>query len=118
MSDKCKETVFRQGGHFRGSACYRNAVKDGYCKQHHPDTVAQRGAESMARWRAEQAEDEAKWAQRQRQREDSERFAALCADPDLFHAAWRLWDGESDFRIAFDAAVKGDKARAKLATRP
>lgn len=110
MSDRCKETVFRPGGIYSGGRCSRNAVKDGFCKQHHPDAVLRRSAESMARWRAEQAEDEAKWAQRQQQCEDGERFAALCAKPDLFQTAFRLWDGESDFRIAFDAAVKGDKA--------
>ena len=106
MSDRCKETVFRQGGSFRGGRCSRKAVKDGYCKQHHPDTVAQRTAETKARWKAEDQINEAKYARQQQQSEDAERFAALCAKPDLFHAAWRLWDGESDFRVAFDKAME------------
>lgn len=106
MTDKCKETVFHQGGSYRGGRCSRKAVKDGYCKQHHPDAWAKRRDESMARWKAEDERDRAKWAQGRRQREDAGRFAALCADPDMFHAAWRLWDGESDFRIAFDKAME------------
>ena len=104
-SDKCKETVFRQGGSFGGNRCSRKAVKDGFCKQHHPDAVAKRRDERMAR-KAENERDKAKWAQERRQREDGERFAALFARPELFNIAFRLWDGESDFRIAFDKAME------------
>jgi hypothetical protein len=35
-------TPIYQGGHMR--QCSRKAVKDGYCKQHHPDEVKKRGA--------------------------------------------------------------------------
>lgn len=31
---------------FHGHPCRRNAWKDGYCKQHHPDTVKARREES------------------------------------------------------------------------
>ena len=48
MSDKCKERVWH---HFCNSQCSRNAVKDGYCKQHHPDSVAKRKKESEERLR-------------------------------------------------------------------
>ena len=106
MSDRCKETVFRQGGSFRGGRCSRKAVKDGYCNQHHPDAVAKRRGERMARWKAEDERNEANWAQERRQREDGERFAALCARLELFNTAFRLWDGESDFRVAFDKAME------------
>ena len=105
MSDRCKERVWSAGA-IGSHRCYRKAVKDGYCKQHHPDAVAKRRDESMARWKAENERDKAKRAQEWRQREDGERFAALCAKPDLFQEAWRLWDGESDFRIAFDKAME------------
>lgn len=104
-SDRCKERVWG-GDAFQSHRCYRKAVKDGYCKQHHPDAWAKRRDESMARWRAEDERDKAKWAQERQQYKDAERFAALCANPDLFHAARRLWDGESDFRIAFDKAMQ------------
>jgi hypothetical protein len=46
VSDKCKEQVRGVVG-FGSHRCYRKAVKDGYCKQHHPDTVAQRRNESV-----------------------------------------------------------------------
>ncbi len=36
---KCKEQVMR-GWHL--GQCSRNPVRDGYCKQHHPDSVAAR----------------------------------------------------------------------------
>jgi hypothetical protein len=41
MSEQCKKTIYGDWGRHRG--CSRNATKDGYCKQHHPDTVAARG---------------------------------------------------------------------------
>ena len=104
-SDKCKERVWGSGA-FGSRGCYRKAVKNGFCKQHHPDAVAKRRDERMARWKAENERDKAKWAQERRQREDGERFAALFARPELFNIAFRLWDGESDFRIAFDKAME------------
>jgi hypothetical protein len=47
MSEKCKKQVWGQSSytHYR---CSRNAWKDGYCKQHHPDTVAERRKKSDA----------------------------------------------------------------------
>lgn len=36
---QCKEQVW---GDFSVRRCSRKAVKDGYCKQHHPDAVAAR----------------------------------------------------------------------------
>lgn len=53
MSDNCKEKVFRSGG-WGSRQCSRNAVIDGYCRQHHPDAVAERKRKS------DEAE-EAKW---------------------------------------------------------
>jgi len=37
----------------RGHRCSRRAVKDGYCKQHHPDTVKAREDARSAKWLAE-----------------------------------------------------------------
>lgn len=50
MAEQCKEIVGRGSG-IKGSVgqCSRPAVKDGYCKQHHPDAVAARRAEKRAR---------------------------------------------------------------------
>lgn len=51
MSEKCKEKVW---GDWKPRQCSRNAVKDGYCKQHHPDTVAERNRKVKERWQAKQ----------------------------------------------------------------
>ncbi len=48
----CKERVMI-GYHMRH--CARNATKDGYCFQHHPDAVAERERKSQAEWDARQA---------------------------------------------------------------
>ena len=47
--EKCKEKVW-SGWRFR--RCSHNAVKAGYCKQHHPDSVKARQEKSDARWEA------------------------------------------------------------------
>ena len=39
----CKERVWKG---FHTYRCARTAKKDGYCKQHHPDAVAERKAKS------------------------------------------------------------------------
>jgi hypothetical protein len=41
--EQCKEMVSAHSlyGSFHQHQCNRNAWKDGYCKQHHPDTVAE-----------------------------------------------------------------------------
>ena len=49
--EQCKKMVPGSGwGTFR--QCSRKAVKDGYCKQHHPDSVKARDDASMAKFRA------------------------------------------------------------------
>jgi hypothetical protein len=46
-TSKCKEQV--SNAHSWGnSQCSRKATKDGYCKQHHPDTVKDRRAKQAA----------------------------------------------------------------------
>lgn len=45
---KCKELVYRGWGCI--SRCDNNAWKDGYCKIHHPESVAARRAKSMAHY--------------------------------------------------------------------
>jgi len=49
MSEQCKKKIYRD---WSSSNCSRKAVKDGYCKQHHPDTVKERQEKSNARWNA------------------------------------------------------------------
>ncbi len=47
---KCKKRVY-QGWH--DYPCSRKAIKDGYCKQHHPDSVKARQEKSDKRYREE-----------------------------------------------------------------
>ena len=48
---KCKKIVYPKGryGAFHPYGCSRNAVKAGYCKQHHPDSVVARIKKSKER---------------------------------------------------------------------
>ena len=49
-SERCKEKVWEG---FHSHRCLRKAVKDGYCTQHHPDSVAKRRAKSEERYQAQ-----------------------------------------------------------------
>ena len=54
MSEKCRETIHGPGlSGVRGHQCRRNAVRDGFCTQHHPDEVKARNAVQAARWKLE-----------------------------------------------------------------
>ena len=44
---QCKENVW---GGWSYHPCLRNAVKDGFCKQHHPDAVKARRDKTAERW--------------------------------------------------------------------
>lgn len=46
--ERCKSAVHRPRGGFH--QCLRKPWKDGWCKQHHPDTEAERRAERKVRW--------------------------------------------------------------------
>jgi hypothetical protein len=51
-NDKCKASVRGEGwGWLYQRGCQRNAWKDGYCKQHHPDSVKARREESNRYYR-------------------------------------------------------------------
>ena len=47
MSDLCKES-FMNGWHEQ--RCSRSAWRDGYCKQHHPETKKAREEEKQRKW--------------------------------------------------------------------
>lgn len=47
MNEKCKTLVWTD---FHNYQCCRKAVKDGYCKQHHPDTVKARKEKSIQKF--------------------------------------------------------------------
>lgn len=46
----CVEQVFDQDS-FKHRGCFRYAWKDGYCKQHHPNTVCARREEADRRYK-------------------------------------------------------------------
>lgn len=48
IAGKCSEWVYSEGRDVWGHQCSRKAVKDGYCLQHHPDSVAERRAKRDA----------------------------------------------------------------------
>ncbi|MFA5387837.1 MAG: hypothetical protein WC322_05665 [Candidatus Paceibacterota bacterium] len=45
-NERCKEYVPDGGRCVTFHQCYRRAVRDGYCKQHHPEAVAERARKS------------------------------------------------------------------------
>jgi hypothetical protein len=49
--ERCKKKIW-QG--WRYTQCSRNAWKDGFCKQHHPESVQAREEKSQAAWKAKQ----------------------------------------------------------------
>jgi hypothetical protein len=72
MSERCKREVADGGRSVRFHRCSRNAIDDGYCKQHHPNTIAERRDKSDARYAAKRESDPLRLAMK--------RIAALEAD--------------------------------------
>lgn len=60
LQDRCQKKIY--AGFYHPSRCSRRAIKDGWCKQHHPETIA-------ARHKARNEKFERKWNARiQRQK--------------------------------------------------
>ena len=59
VEGRCKEKVFPKDlwGVFHSHQCSRNIWKDGYCKQHHPDTKKKREKEKDKRFKEKQKQD-------------------------------------------------------------
>lgn len=73
--NQCKETVIRYTGTWpHAGRCSRKAVRDGYCKQHHPDAVAERERQREERWQKEQ--ENSPWRALERARQEIERLRA------------------------------------------
>jgi hypothetical protein len=51
MSEKCKKYIYRG---MSESRCSRNAKRDGYCTQHHPDSKKAREEAAGRRWKEKQ----------------------------------------------------------------
>ena len=63
---ECKKRVMPNGS-YRTRQCSRKAVKDGYCKQHHPDTIKARQEASTKRYEEQRAKSP--WALLKRAKE-------------------------------------------------
>ena len=52
MIDRCKEQVKGEGqwGWLHPHQCTKKLWKDGFCKIHHPESVAKRQEESLRKW--------------------------------------------------------------------
>ena len=65
LTARCAERVSEPGGWHRHQ-CSRNAVRDGWCKQHHPDAKAARRKATEDRWDREAQAEKDKYLERQR----------------------------------------------------
>lgn len=110
MIEKCKEQVFRSHGSFRGAPCARDAVRDGYCTQHHPDTRNARDTVRRARRDAEHAASVAIYEQQDRERAVL-RAAKAWADTGGLHGM-----PTPDTMLAYSVLV--DAIRAAFPSKP
>jgi outer membrane murein-binding lipoprotein Lpp len=79
MKERCKAMVFRGFHHYK---CSRSSIKDGYCKQHHPDSVKERDKSSLERY--EKQKKESCWY---KLKEANERIAELESEIEDRHEA-------------------------------
>ena len=76
MNDETR-CVVRVWEGFHDHRCFRKTWKDGYCKQHHPDTVAERRRKSMEKW--EEKRKQEPWYRLQRANERIKELEELVA---------------------------------------
>jgi hypothetical protein len=57
--ERCKEQVQSQSGFGRFRNCSRAAIKDGYCLQHHPESVNARRQKQQEKWEEQHKRREA-----------------------------------------------------------
>ena len=77
MAELCKQEVRGDGG-WHWFQCSRNATKDGYCWQHHPDAIANRAKESIARY--EEKERNSPWRKLERMTTDRDKLNHQCQE--------------------------------------
>ena len=70
-TEKCKARIYHGIGFFEHH-CSRRAWRDGFCKQHHPDTVKARAEKRAAKYAAKYKAKKAVWEVR-RKAEDIQR---------------------------------------------
>lgn len=76
MSEQCKQKVYDKSG-WHPYQCTRNAVQDGFCKQHHPDSVKARQDKSYAEYKARLAIDPYNLAIKRAEKAEHQRDALL-----------------------------------------
>lgn len=94
---RCKATVVDRQIWSLSYQCRRAHVRDGFCKQHHPDAEAARRAKSHARWQEQFAADQKRWS--------AVEFGAHAAK--LYAALKAIADGHNDPRTLAREAIEG-----------
>ena len=103
-SDQCKASVLDGGRSVRFHQCQRRPWKDGWCKQHHPDTEAERRAQKELRYREERELDPR--VRLDRAHEEIARLKALMGE--LAEVSWELLRGgdeDPDIRVRANALL-------------
>ena len=64
---RCQQIVYpnEQWGSFHGHQCHRKIWKDGFCRQHHPDTVKEKDKYKHEKWDAEDKRNKEIWERAQ-----------------------------------------------------
>ena len=105
MSEQCKEKIFHT---WSSRNCSRKAVTDGYCKQHHPDSVKAARLKSEEKWARERENTPLAVARRtieSQERRIKELENGLIAADDVYG----VWYNESE-----DILVAKDRDIAEL----
>lgn len=109
MNDRCNKTVYPQTkwGSFQGYPCRRKAWKDGFCRQHHPDSVKERQRKSEANWIKKRENDPLNVLQKEVGRLKGEVGTLKTTYNQLFDAYKRLEEERDLFKSAY-IALGGD----------
>lgn len=106
MDNQCVATVY--GERLTSWQCTRRAVKDGYCKQHHPDAVAERERAQRVKVDREIRADTLKWESLGRRDQVVSVACDLASGKatvrELKQAVKRYDDADRAFREAAEAA--------------
>lgn len=111
--NRCKASVPGPPRSMRFYQCKRKPWKDGWCKQHHPDTVAERRAKNQKRY--EQKHQRSPMAQLRRANEEIVRLKARVAELEAEIAESGVVTPAQGRRNLLDMAV--ELKRAEQASR-
>ncbi len=116
QNERCKETVF-SGPWSRSSQCSRKAVADGYCKQHHPDAVAERVAKSNAKYELESAKLRSMNALRYCHKSAQAYCEAVDAKDGNTEQLWDAWKATQRYHVDAVAKVRELEAATTKGTK-